>query len=459
MVRNELYVEELLYNDASKIVIDQEFKNDLKSRLIFGNEYKDITKPTKHKNNFKQNRYFKIASGFVICVFVSGTILKTIDIQNKSILPKNEGTPDVVMSITSQKDPNITNNKKQELLQPKQVVINENDKIKQLIVPEIRNNIPTNSLTAKNDASINKGISNVNPVESDNEINQKLVNPGKTGSVSTEVKGPIEVPKMNELKEEAVETLKPYDSRYSFDEKRLVSVKSGGIYVQDIATSKEKKLVAYNEKIHIINKPNLTLNDDIIYYKAEKVILDNGTSEEINGAIYLTNSSGKETTKIVDGKNPMVSKDGKKLVYEAESKIYVLTLASKDKMLVDNGNYPAFAANGNLISYVKEEKEPQNYDVNNKKNDVSTEKRFSSLWIFDLTTDSNRMLTNKETNVKNSSIESWAQVVRNDNTDSNLDVKYSYYESIWSTTNKEVYAIRKNNEAQVFELIKFNLDN
>jgi hypothetical protein len=458
LVRNDLYVEELLCNDAAKTVIDQEFKNDLKSRLMFGDEYKDITKPTKHKNSFKQNRYFKIASGFVICVFVSGTILKAVDIQSKNIVTKSEGTPDVIVSMTGQKDSNITGNKKQDLLQSKEVVVDKSNKINQLILPEIKKTITTNSLATKNNVGINEDTNDFNVADNDDEINQNLVNPGKSGSVSTDVKGPIEVPKMDGIKEETVETLKSYDSRYSFDEKRLVSVKSGGIYVQDIATSKEKKLVAYNEKTHIVDKPNLTPDDGIIYYKAEKVTLDNGTSEERNGAIYLTDSSGQGSTKIVDGKNPMVSKDGKKVVYEAEGKIYILTLASKDKMLIDNGSYPAFAANGNLISYVKEEKETQNYDASNKKSYASTEKIFSSLWMFDLTTESARMLTNKETNVNNNSIQSWAQAVRNGNVENNVNVKYSYYESIWSTNNKEIYAIRKNNDAQVFELIKFNLD-
>jgi hypothetical protein len=459
LVRNELYVEELLCKDAAKTVIDQEFKNDLKSRLIFGDGYKDITKPTKHKNNFRQNRYFKIASGFVICVFVSGTILKAIDIQSKNIVTKNEGTPDVSVSMTGQKDSNVISNKKQGLLQSKEVVVEKDSKIDQIILPEIKNNIITDSLATKNDVGINKNTNDLNSLENDDEINQNLVNPGKNGSVSIDVKGPIEVPKMGDEKEETVATLKAYDSRYSLDEKRLVSVKSGGIYVQDIATSKEKKLVAYNEKTHIIDKPNLTPEDGVIYYKAEKVTLDNGTSEERNGAIYLTDSSGQGSTKIVNGKSPMISKDGKKIVYEAEGKIYILTLASKDKVLVDNGSYPAFSANGNLISYVKEEMEPQNYDVSNKKNSDSGEKKFSSLWMFDLTKGSPHMLTNKETNVNNSSIQSWAQVVRSGNIDSDIDIKYSYYESIWSANNKEIYAIRKNNEAQVFELIKFNLDN
>jgi hypothetical protein len=86
--RDELYVEELLCNDAAKIVIDQEFKNDLKNRIMFGDKYNNITQLPKHKNNFMQNRYLKIASGFVICVFVSGTIFKAINVPDKNMLAK-----------------------------------------------------------------------------------------------------------------------------------------------------------------------------------------------------------------------------------------------------------------------------------------------------------------------------------------------------------------------------------
>lgn len=458
MVRNEFYVEQLLCNDAEKIAIDEEFKNDLKNRVIFGANYKDITKPTKHKNNFKQNRYFKIASGFVICVFVSGTILKAIDVQNKNVFTKKEGKTDVIISIAGEKDLNKASVKKPDVSQNKETAIDKYSKINQIITPEVSKSITTNKDSTKNGEDINEGASGLNSGNSDEEINQGLVKPVRNGSVSLDPKGPIEVPKMDDEKQDTGEILKSYDSRYSFDEKKLVNVKAGGIYVQDIGTLKEKKLIAYNEKTHIVNKPNFTTNDGIIYYKAEKVTLENGSIDEKNGAIYLCDKNGEGSTKIVDGKSPMISKDGKKLVYETEGKIYMLTLATKEKRLVDNGNYPAWSDNGNLISYAKEEKQTQSYDASTKKTG-SVEKGFSNLWVFDLVTNTTRSLTNKETSVNNNSIQSWAQAVTQDNIASNLDIKYSYFESIWSSNNKEIYAIRKNNDAQVFELIKFNLDN
>jgi hypothetical protein len=455
LVRNEFYVEQLLCNDAEQIVIDEEFKNGLKNKIIFGADYKDITKPIKHKNNFKQNRYFKIASGFVICVFVSGTILKAIDIQSKSNVAKGEGTPDVIVSMTGQKESNIPSSKKQGLAQSKETVVSNYSKANLLIVPGISNSTTVSKPFAKGEAGIKDNTSNVDQGASDDEINLGLVNPRKNSSVSIDPKGPIEVPKMGG---DNGEVLKSYDSRYSFDEKKLVSVKSGGIYVQDIATSKEKKLIAYNEKTHIVDNPNFTPNDDIIYYKAEKVTLENGNSQERNGAIYLCDKNGEGSTKIVDGKSPMISKDGKKLVYGAEGKIYILTLATKEKRLIDNGNYPAWSDNGNLISYVKEEKEAQSYDESTKKTSYVA-KWVSSLWVFDLVNDTTRRLTNKEPSVNNNSIDSWAEAVTQGNIASNIDIEYSYLKSIWSSNNKEIYAIRKNNKAQVFELIKFNLGN
>ena len=436
MVRNDFYVEKLLCDDAAKIVIDEEFKNDLKNRVIFGAEYEDITKPTKHKNNFKQNRYFKIASGFVICVFVSGTILKAIDVQSKSIVVKSEGNPEI-MSMVGLKDASATGNKKVELLKPNVAIVAEDSKNKQLGVPKTNNSITQKSTVTKDDkkgdAEVNGNTNNVGSEKSDDQINQDLVKPQKNGSVSIEPKGPIDVPQMDAEKEDTAEVSKSYDSRYSNDGKKLVSVKYGGIYILDIATSKEKKIVAYNERTHIIDKPNFTPSDGIIYYKAEKVTLE-------NGAIYLTDKNGEETTKIVDGKNPMISKDGKKIVFEEEGKICIQTLASKEKVFVDNGNYPAFAESGNLISYVK------------------VEKGISNLWVYNLVTQTTRSLTSKEINIDDNGIQSWAQAVRNSNVASSLGIKYSYFESIWSSNNKVIYAIRKNNDAQVFELIKFNLD-
>lgn len=464
MVGNEFYVEQLLCNDAAKIVIDEEAKKDLKNRLIHGDKYNNITDIPKQKNKFKQNKYLKIASGFVICVFVSGTILKVIDVPNKKMLSIGEGNPEVIMSIDNEKDSDKSSIKKSDLPQPKEVIgtkgVEPNESNKPIISKGTVTST-TNKSSEENSAEINTNTNNVDSGDSDAEINAGLGKPGKNVSASTDVKGPIDVPKMEDINGDVDEVLKAYDSRYSSDKGRLVSVKNGGIYVEDIKSSKEQKILAYDEKVHIVDKPNFMPNDGIIYYKAEIVTLENGSSGEKNGAIYLVDKNGEGSTKIVDGKSPMVSKDGKKLVYEANGKIYVMTLTTNNKRLVDIGKYPAWSDNGNLISYVKEETETQSYDASTMKKDVYIEKSFSSLWVFDLTTESTRSLTNKETNISNDSIQSWAEAVRNGNVTSNFDVtsKYSYFESIWCTNNKEIYVIRKNNDAQVFELIQFNLDN
>ncbi|MCB2311025.1 hypothetical protein LGL55_12980 [Clostridium tagluense] len=469
MVSNEFHVEKLLCKDAAKIVIDEEFKYDLKNRIMFGDKYNNITELPKRKNSFKQNKYFKIASGFVICVFVSGTIFKVIDIPSKNIFANSEGKSDFIMPISSEKNSAGNKNQKTNFLQPKDAVaiINNGNKLPSITKGNegdtaynlLEKYSKKNSDVLNRNQALAKAEESEESEESDASINKGLVKVNKNTSVSVEIGGPVNVPK-TENKEQVASSLKFYDSRYSLGEKSLVSVKDGGIYVKDIESSKEKKLIAYDQKIQIFEKPNFTPDGGIIYYKSEKITLENGDIGEKNGAIYLCDKNGQGSSKLVDGKNPMMSKDGKKLVYETEGKIFILSLATNNKRFVDNGKYPAFSENGNTISYVKEDKEIQNYDANTGKKDVYIQKTFSSLWIFDLVTEDTHSLTNNMVNINGDSIQSWADAVRTGSVTSDLKVasKYSYYESIWSSNNKEVYVIRKNNDAQMFEFIKFTLD-
>ena len=96
MAINDVYLEKLLCEDAAKIIIDEEFKYDLKNTIMIVNKNENIREKPKHKNNFMKNKYFKIASGFVICVFVGGTIFKAIEIPSKNIFTNAEGTSDIV---------------------------------------------------------------------------------------------------------------------------------------------------------------------------------------------------------------------------------------------------------------------------------------------------------------------------------------------------------------------------
>jgi len=468
LVSNEHYVEKLLCNDAAKIVIDEEFKGDLKNRIMFGDKCSNITQLPKHKNNFKQSKYFKIASGFVICIFVSGTIFKVIDVQTKNMFAKVKGQPDVIIPLNSAK--NSAEDKTNATISLSKELVENDINSKSNMVKKGNESEPADTLEKpiKKDAVvINKNTEKISSGDKIVAINNGPIKNGVNG-VTTVVSDPINVPnapnvtsvpnvpKMENVKEDVSSSLNVYDSSYSLDKSSLANVRAGGIYVTDVESSTEKKVIAYNEKTQIVEKPNITPNDEIIYYKAEKVTLENGKIGVEKGAIYLTDKKGQDSIKLVDGKSPMVSKDGKNLVYETEGKIYILTLATNNKRFVDNGKDPAFSDNGNIISYVKEDKETQSLPEDTGKKDVFIQKSFSSLWIFNLATQNTHSLTNSEVNINNDSIQSWVDAVKSGTVTTDLKVtsKYSYFESIWSSDNKQIYVIRKNNEEQIFELIK-----
>ncbi|HEY8891241.1 MAG TPA: hypothetical protein VIM70_13390 [Clostridium sp.] len=439
MAVNEINVEKALCDDAAKIVIDEKFKYDLKKRILFGDKYNNVIELPKHKNNFIKNKYFKIASGLVICVFVGGTIFRAINVPSKNIFTKADGNTDVIMPIVNAKGLTGVSSEKINPLQRLDDIIKNNYKTKQTNLA-IKNSKSADSKALaengdNNNVIIKKDTNGENYAESDASINQGLSIKGTThASAPTVVKVPIDVPDKGNVKDDTSDNLKVYDSRYSFDEKKLVSVKDDGIYVKNIGSSIETKLIACNAATQIVDKPNFTPKGEIIYYKAEKVKLE-------NGAIYLSDKNGKNPIKIVDGKSPMISKDGVKLAYEVNGSIYIENLLTKARSFIANGKYPAFSDNGNLISYVKEG-------------------TISSLYVFNTSTGKENKLSNMEISAGDSSIQSWAAAVRSVNGISNLSVtgKYSYFESIWCSSNKEIYVLRRNNPAQVFDLIKFKVD-
>ena len=434
MAVNEINIEKSLFDDAAKIVIDEKFKYDLRNRILFGSKYNNVMELPKLKN-----KYSKIASCFVICIFVGGTIFKVIDVPTKNIFTKAEGTPDVSMPIVSAKGLTGISSEKTNPLQILDDIIKNNYKTKQINLA-IKSTKTTSDKDLvgnrdENNAVINKELNEENYAESDDSINQGLINKGTThASTPSVVKVPMGVPDNGNIKDVVSDNLKSYDSRYSFDQKKLVSVKDDGIYVKDLNSLIEKRVISCNAATQIVDKPNFTPNGEIIYYKAEKV-------KSENGAIYLSDKYGQNSIKIVDGKNPMISKDGRKLLYEANGVIYIETLATKAKSFVANGKYPAFSDNSNLISYVKGG-------------------TISSLYVFNIASRSEHKLTNMEVIDGSSGIQSWAAAVRSISGTSNLSVTgtYSYFESIWGSANKEIYVLRRNNPAQIFEILKFKLD-
>ncbi|MBU3213714.1 hypothetical protein LL033_13015 [Clostridium estertheticum] len=477
---NENNIEKSLCNDAAKIVIDEEFKSDLKNKIMFADKYNNITKQPKHKSNFMKNRYFKIASGFVICVFVSGSIFKAIDIQNKNIFTRSKGMTNSAIPAISPKGSLEDSSKQASGLKILDDMINNNYKNKQLAVIKGNtgsvsdvlsgNNVKKaiNNLLAENVISNNAITGDVNHDNSDPKINQDQGTEVKP--VIPEIVIPATVTKpTTDSPSVPLVALTTYDPRYSIDATKLASVKDDGIYIKDLKSSNEKMLIAYSDKTQIVNKPNFTPSGQIIYYKANKVALE-------NGAIYLSSENGKVSTKIADGKNPMVSKNGKKLLYESKGQIFIQNLKDNTSSYVANGKYPAFSNDDNLISYVKEGIETQSPDISTVKTAgfakmatfsrmtsfakvASTEKTISTLCVYNILADKSYGITDNGS-IADSSTESWSGAIRNVEDTSGLDAtsQYSYCESIWSLDNKEVHVIKVDNETGDRVVTNFKLD-
>ncbi|MBU3177266.1 hypothetical protein KPL47_13090 [Clostridium estertheticum] len=477
---NENNIEKSLCNDAAKIVIDEEFKSDLKNKIMFAGKYNNITKQPKHKSNFMKNRYFKIASGFVICVFVSGSIFKAIDIESKNIFTRSKGITNSAIPAISPKGSLEDSSKQASGLKILDDMINNNYKNKQLAVTKgnagsvsdvlVGNNVKKaiNNLLAENVIS-NNAITGVgNHENSDAQINQGQETEVKPVIPETVIPAIVTKP-MTDAPSAPLVALTTYDPRYSIDATKLASVKDDGIYIKDLKSSNEKMLIAYSDKTQIVNKPNFTPSGQIIYYKANKVALE-------NGAIYLSSENGKVSTKIADGKNPMVSKNGKKLLYESKGQIFIQNLKDNTSSYVANGKYPAFSNDDNLISYVKEGIETSP-DISNAKTAsfaklatfsrmtsfakvTSTEKTISTLCVYNILADKSYSITDNGS-IADSSTESWSGAIRNVEDTRGLDAtsQYSYCESIWSLDNKEVHVIKVDNETGDRVVTNFKLDN
>jgi hypothetical protein len=261
-----------------------------------------------------------------------------------------------------------------------------------------------------------------------------------------------EVPLMENIKEENKEMVNCYDARYSQDHKKMLVIKEDGVYVKDIKTNNEEKVI--NSQNEILEKANFTSDNCIIYSKAEK-----NDSDEYKHTIYEYNIVDSTNNKIEDGKNPVISKDGNKLAYEFGGKIRIKNLKTEVIDIIDDGQYPSWSPDGKFLSYVKIQSEKESFDETTEQKNVYVEKKYSKVWLYDVEENKYYAITNKEFVADNEKLKQWADKVINGSVCENFDLngKYTYYESMWADNNKELYVIRRDNEREIYELVKFNL--
>lgn len=248
---------------------------------------------------------------------------------------------------------------------------------------------------------------------------------------------------------------------YEKDNNTIAFARNDGIYIMDIAKNTTRKLVASNNPQVSYARPNFTMEGDIIYFKVTVLPKPEGYGFiEENPAIYRISKDGKNNEKIIDGYEPILFRDGKKLCYELKNNIYVIDLETRINKLIAVGKYASWSQDGNYISYVKFEKITIPYNLKQIKK-LFIDKEFSNIFVTSVNNPKEKIkITKEEFENRDKELNRWANDLKHTNIDQHFLVssKLIFFDSIWSKDNKCLYVSQYNGNKGGFELAKYNIN-
>ncbi|MCM0648375.1 hypothetical protein NBE98_08305 [Clostridium swellfunianum] len=249
---------------------------------------------------------------------------------------------------------------------------------------------------------------------------------------------------------------------YEKDNNIIAFARTDGIYKMEVSTRKIHKLIGSEDSQVSFAKPNFTQEGDIIFFKVTVLPSPDGHGFiEKEPAIYKISSDGGSEVKIVDGYNPVISKDSKNLLYENKENIYVFNIESKESKLIDAGKYASWSNSGKYISYAKFERSTTPYCKVKEKKQLFIDKEYSNIYIADLSNLKNKYkLTKEEFENKDKEIESWAEDTKNNSGEQHFLIvsRIAYFDSEWSKDDKALYLSVYNSDKGNFELVKYKIN-
>ncbi|ERI89974.1 hypothetical protein HMPREF1982_04241 [Clostridiales bacterium oral taxon 876 str. F0540] len=255
-----------------------------------------------------------------------------------------------------------------------------------------------------------------------------------------------------------------YNPIYANNDNNVIAfARNNGIFIMNIKNKEIKKVTGSENPEISYAKPNFTPEGDIIYFKVTILPKSDGHGFiEKEPAIYKISADGKKEEKLLDGYNPVLSKDGKRLLYELNDNIYVMDLDSKNSKIVDSGKYAAWSSDGKHISYAKFERDIKHYTKVKKQKNLYIDNEYSNIYIADVDNLKNKYkITREEFQDREKEIADWANDIKDTASEQHflLVSKLAYFDSVWSNNNEEIYVSAYNGDKASFELLKFKINN
>lgn len=245
------------------------------------------------------------------------------------------------------------------------------------------------------------------------------------------------------------------------DNNYLAFARNNGIYIMDISKNSISKLVGSDNPQVTYGRPNFTKDGDIIYFMVTVLPKPEGHGFiEKNPAIYKISRDGKNNMKVLDGYEPVLSLDGKKLCYELNNNIYVLDLETKENKFIDSGKYPSWSKDGNYISYAKFERKSIPYKKIKGINNLFIDEESSNIYIASINNPKEKYkITKEEFENKEKEIINWANDLKHSNIDQHFLVASQkvFFDSLWSKDNKSLYISVYDIKKGGFILEKYNI--
>lgn len=147
------------------------------------------------------------------------------------------------------------------------------------------------------------------------------------------------------------------------------------VFPEDFKLGSNFQMTLYNEELENFSISN---KDDKIAY-------------EFDNFIWMMDTSGKNKTKLFEGKNPQFSPDDKMIIYQNDENIFIYDLRrGQNTKLIEGGILPKFSPNNNnLIIYLSTKSFPYNifaYDILKKVNvqvtDIGNDKRIIDFYFI-----------------------------------------------------------------------------
>ena len=246
------------------------------------------------------------------------------------------------------------------------------------------------------------------------------------------------------------------------DDNVIAFARNNGIFIMDVNKKDIKRLTGSENPEVSYAKPNFTPEGDVIYFKVTILPKPDGHGfVEKEPAVYKISKDGKKEEKLLDGYNPVISRDGKKLLYEMNNNIYVMDLETKASKLVDSGKYAAWSSDGKYISYAKFERDIEHYTKFKQQKKLYIDKEYSNIYIADMENLKNKYkITKEEFQDRGKEISDWSNDIKNTTEEQHFLVvsKLAYFDSVWSNSNDEIYVSAYDGDKANFELLKFKLN-